>query len=1131
MKYVHDILPKKIFVMKKIIQQIRPVVQVSVFGLIVVLLNFSVALALENNGTTIKRNADGCTVDIIIQLAVDGTPADVTKIKTALTNKLESLDFTIPCPPLTTGCCHIKFTTVVQLKSSIPAGDQGKYHQIKIVGAEETSCVQRPPSGWYGNGVTTTGRFRVNANDEVITHEVLHLCGLHDLYCRITRLKPGAGPGSILHYPVCSPPTACCGVGPNAGDQCTADCPGHTNDIMCNQTAGIVVSEVNVDSIVMKAGLFFCPDPPCCLHTITIPSATTPSINTAITTLNTSGVPAGGIIFNIDANYTETGVNLILNTTTSSATSPVVFRKNPDQAGANPKLIVAAGSSGATDGGIIIAGTDYVTFDQVDIDASAQTTIEWGYALVKRQNVAPFDGCQHTAIKGCCITLNKTNTNETSGIYSGNHTATSTTALTITAPSDACNFTRIDNNRISNVHNGVKLFGYSVPSGGNYALFDHNNEIGKYGTNVISNFSSPTIECYGVIAYYQDSITVMNDSITSGSGSLKRMTGIALNASVGSSNAEVAYNNISVSSSASGLVNLYGIWNNLGTPPGLNCVNIHDNNIYNCSYLTATNSPMYGILNTARPDTMRIMNNHIHDFTYAGTSTFYLVSSSASITVQNIGNNEIENITSTGTASVHMIYTGQAGTSNVFSNRLHDMAANGLIVAGISAVSGTNWNIYKNRIYNISSASTSAVVNGINNTGAATATIYNNFISDLRAPSSLSNPALNGMSLTGGTSTNVYYNTIYLDQAVPGGASFGSCAIYCGTTPTMTLKDNILVNVSAHGLTGYTVAHRRNGPTLTTYSATSDYNDFYAGPPGPNNLIFYDGTSVFMTVPAYQAFVAPRDAASFTENPPFLNTFGTPYDLHMHPGINTLCESGGGIVSSPVNIVADYDNDPRYPNTGYPYYPCHAATAPDVGADEFAGGQAIQKSLNLSAVLEGLYSGGGLMTPSYNCDGLQFQADTADIITVELHNSLNYAIVEHSIPAALMTSGTIATSIPCEINGSYYLTIRHRNSLETTSAVPVNFSGATVSYTFGTPVQAYGSNMGLLMDGTAVIYGGDENQDGLVDGSDLSDVENLASIAACGYLPQDINGDGLIDGTDLSIAGNNAALAIGTVTP
>ena len=194
------------------------------------------------------------------------------------------------------------------------------------------------------------------------------------------------------------------------------------------------------------------------------------------------------------------------------------------------------------------------------------------------------------------------------------------------------------------------------------------------------------------------------------------------------------------------------------------------------------------------------------------------------------------------------------------------------------------------------------------------------------------------------------------------------------------------------------------------------------------------------------------------------------------------------------------------------------------------------KTLTLSLLLEGLYAGEGSMNQTMDVvDGMsvpKWPTGVADHITVELHNAAIYGTIEYSAPdVALSTNGTAFVTTPGDKNGVYYLTIKHRNSIETTSALPVDFSGATISYAFDKKSKAFGSNMGLMIDGAAVIYAGDENQDKSVDGSDLQDIGNFAEVAAIGYMPQDLTGDGLVDGDDLSIAGNNADYAIGAILP
>lgn len=79
--------------------------------------------------------------------------------------------------------------------------------------------------------------------------------------------------------------------------------------------------------------------------------------------------------------------------------------------------------------------------------------------------------------------------------------------------------------------------------------------------------------------------------------------------------------------------------------------------------------------------------------------------------------------------------------------------------------------------------------------------------------------------------------------------------------------------------------------------------------------------------------------------------------------------------------------------------------------------------------------------------------------------------------------------------------------------------------------KAYGDNQKEVAPGVFALYVGDVNQDGLVDGSDMSDTETDNNNFITGYIVTDINGDGLVDGSDMSLveaANNNFE---GVITP
>ncbi len=192
----------------------------------------------------------------------------------------------------------------------------------------------------------------------------------------------------------------------------------------------------------------------------------------------------------------------------------------------------------------------------------------------------------------------------------------------------------------------------------------------------------------------------------------------------------------------------------------------------------------------------------------------------------------------------------------------------------------------------------------------------------------------------------------------------------------------------------------------------------------------------------------------------------------------------------------------------------------------------VLKSLNISVFLQGLYDGGGTMRQASDELGPHFGTGIADQIIIELHNQASYnSIVFTSALSNLSTTGTAVIGVPVELNASYYLTIRHRNHLETTSAVPVSFSGSSISYSFNLPSKAYGGNLFQMSDGTWAIFGGDLNQDGVLDTADMSPVDNDAANYTAGYLATDINGDGVVDTADMTIVDNNAALYVGAITP
>jgi len=740
--------------------------------------------------------------------------------------------------------------------------------------------------------------------------------------------------------------------------------------------------------------------------TYTIGSTEFPSIAFTIDSLNSQPGGIGtvtGVVFEVPAGYIETFADPTDGTLTAtgSAGGYIVFKKTGT--GTNPLIKAAVGTSTTTDGIIKIAGGDYIIFDGIDLIESAANTdattqMEWGYALVKGSATTPFNGCQYVTIKNCVITLNKANPNSV-GIYSGNHIATATTSLTITAASDAMNFCQFYGNNISNVYIGIQLKGYAASSP--YTLYDHNNEIGRDTANYISNFGGGGTTVYGIYAIYQDNLKIVNNIITGGTATT---TLYGIFTSTGTSSSVDIYDNEVTIQGGGTTSSIYAISNAMGSTALSNTVNINDNLVYDCTYPTATTGTFTGIVNSGSAAFVNVFNNIVRNNVTSGTGSFTGIDAGSSTTLNfqdnkvysnsktssgtmycmrastsqiNLLNNEIHdnsidivggsssgtlygyynlgsptvetytgnliyNLTVSGTTSstssaVRGIYTNTVSTSvkNWSLNQIYNLSittSGGGNISGMYSALGTTINVFRNKLYGYSASGANPTVYGVNVVSGTTTNLYNNLIGNLETPNANAAIPLAGIYVSGGTTVNAYYNTVYLNGSSTG-TLFGSAALYASTSPALTLKNNIFVNTSTPNGTGITAAYRRSNTTLTSYANASDYNYFFAGTPDSNNVVFYDGTATYQTLANYQALVTPRDGASATNGtgPAWLSIVGSNANyLHIDPTVPSPIESGAIVISGFEN---DYDNDIRFGAPGY----VGTGTATDIGADEFNG--------------------------------------------------------------------------------------------------------------------------------------------------------------------------------------------------
>ena len=228
-------------------------------------------------------------------------------------------------------------------------------------------------------------------------------------------------------------------------------------------------------------------------------------------------------------------------------------------------------------------------------------------------------------------------------------------------------------------------------------------------------------------------------------------------------------------------------------------------------------------------------------------------------------------------------------------------------------------------------------------------------------------------------------------------------------------------------------------------------------------------------------------------------------------GNGTTCSAG-------TTVAGDLINDNTATSTIQVVAPASSTlnvTAFIQGYDNGAGGMAAARYDNLVAA--------GSATPG--------NATDVDSVTVELHDATTPATVSYTNTGMLQTNGTLAVTFPgATIGNSYYIVLKHQNSVQLWSAAAVAITSST-TYNFSTALtQAYtdGSTdpMVLLATGIYGMYSGDINQDEYIDGSDYSiyevDVDNSTNLGLFS-LASDLNGDTYVDGSDFPLFDINSS--------
>ena len=160
---------------------------------------------------------------------------------------------------------------------------------------------------------------------------------------------------------------------------------------------------------------------------------------------------------------------------------------------------------------------------------------------------------------------------------------------------------------------------------------------------------------------------------------------------------------------------------------------------------------------------------------------------------------------------------------------------------------------------------------------------------------------------------------------------------------------------------------------------------------------------------------------------------------------------------------------------------------------------------------------------------------TPDTVKVYLRNNSSPYSIADSAKGMLDKYGNGIFYFSNAANGgSYYISVKHRNSLETWSYEPKIINNEFKSFTFKDALgSAYGNNMATVNsdDYDFGFYSGDVNQDGFIDLTDVILIINDANSFVTGYKVTDLTGNNITDLTDALFAYNNSVKFVSLVRP
>lgn len=327
------------------------------------------------------------------------------------------------------------------------------------------------------------------------------------------------------------------------------------------------------------------------------------TLQAAINDLNTQGVGTGGVTFLVADGETfniNNATDSLVITASGTVDKPITIKQSAN--GVKP-IINVTGVDAVTDNSIIkLKGSDFVILDGLDFRGDIKT--EYGVFIASPAAAA---GCLNNIVKNCSITLDKSNVNETYGVY--------LFAGKPLAPEGANKFNKFYNNTVQNCTYGYKFFNDNLT----VANYDEENDVGTLdnGTSIVTNNA-----LCGIYLYGQMNSKVFNNKISNivkQDATSAAPAGIATASSTPSANLTGTFNiyNNEISGVQSSSSTVYGVY----FSQRKTVLNFYNNKISGVLSTSTGNHAASGITMVATNLTGNVYNNLIYDIQAPSATT------------------------------------------------------------------------------------------------------------------------------------------------------------------------------------------------------------------------------------------------------------------------------------------------------------------------------------------------------------------------------------------------------------------------------------------------------------------------------------------------------------------------------